>query len=690
MGREWYSWVTKSSTKGRGGGGEAGRGGGGAAADRQDSSAAAPGCMGALLQLFEFHHFQFCDVHHQPHAFHPTRLEAPRNSLESEEMVRRTASLSSIPGELEEELTDVVPMGIPINTIRRDTKLRVQTVSDSRAKVHDLSSESSCSPGPRTPNLVARLMGLDLFPEGCSTPNNLTPRPSSSLSYAAALGSRSLSEKPRRSSSARSLGVDCHRLSLQFSKESSMGSEEMECSRHSCSAISAKRRELKLDLDENRSPRSQYARQIMKQVKENVLSRRFGVDITNKDGQKERRRDEHLMHLKVKKPQKEAIKVVDELSPCKNSTESRPPRLRFSESMSESSVAAASVDQYRQRQTFCSLSSSSSQSQQPLQDGKQRHPKCIKSCNNAKGERFMSSRLRRSQHAMDLIRNKKDELFVRPSAITSRAKSSDKKRRKMPLSTDLLPASVPAFLPLKKLECPSPTSTKVRQKQELSKAQPSKCGTRLPSDSSWIHKKQQAKCFKDGTTAAVATSSSDAEFQYVSRVLNRVGIQGNTPVSFTNWLSLSHLYPLNPSIFESLEDSYSALNDSTDTTLAYLSLPWNRKMIFDLVDEILVDIFKPSMMNLKSRLARTITGNQQPTHGAHLVSLLCTRIQSFPSSDCRILKDIDALIDKDLPESENQNRVAFGEEYDALVMEIEREIMDSMIRETAYVKFTKH
>ncbi|KAA8533794.1 hypothetical protein F0562_031311 [Nyssa sinensis] len=296
MGKERFYWGgsgSRSTERGRSSGGEKG-------------SSTTPGCMCAVLQLFDFHQFQFA-VHDQqlpldPDNFPPEEptvlkgVEAPRNSLELEEpFMAATCSSSSA---MKEQQNLNIPVGIQIKTSG------CSTVSASRARTDDLSLEFSSSPGTKTPNLVARLMGLDLLPESSfpslsSTSNplpksHLHPRVQNlkqeyqsrqmlqcrssgnrSLFDAEITGTRSLPETPRISSARRS-DID-HRLSVQINKENVSVSEEFEFSSYS-TPRTARRRELKQE-DENRS-QSNYGRQIVKQVRESV-SRRVGLDITN-------------------------------------------------------------------------------------------------------------------------------------------------------------------------------------------------------------------------------------------------------------------------------------------------------------------------------------------------------------------------------------------------------------------------
>lgn len=173
-----------------------------------------------------------------------------------------------------------------IMALKLQVSMRVRTETETKrsrltALATDTSTSSSeiCnSPGSKTPNLVARLMGLDLLPDKTHPLTNLhtmTHYGSSRLTShrlskkETRSGTRSLPESPRISS-ARKSDFDIHRLSLQLNKENKH--QESGCQRL---------RLMKRDQEENRSPRD-YARQIVKQIKERVVTRRVvGMDITN-------------------------------------------------------------------------------------------------------------------------------------------------------------------------------------------------------------------------------------------------------------------------------------------------------------------------------------------------------------------------------------------------------------------------
>ncbi|XP_071707886.1 uncharacterized protein [Rutidosis leptorrhynchoides] len=263
------------------------------------SSSSFSGCMSAIFHMFDIqhHHLPF----HQPHSFisesstnvppqEPKNsilkgVEAPRNSLELEQERKQEPMVGSSSSSLSTKVKQETNFNIPIGGIKIKTK-RSRLLIDTT----DVSSEcSSSSPSTKTPSLVARLMGLDLLPENSSPrTSSSSPRPSSSSSHATPsnrlskilsshnkLNARSLPVTPRASTGTRtSTEVDYHhRLSLQSNKEN------------------------RRKFDENTN---EYAKQLAKQVRENI-SRRVGADITNTLDKKEQRRStplsNHLVNL---------------------------------------------------------------------------------------------------------------------------------------------------------------------------------------------------------------------------------------------------------------------------------------------------------------------------------------------------------------------------------------------------------
>ncbi|XP_022737655.1 uncharacterized protein LOC111290570 [Durio zibethinus] len=614
--------------------------------------------------------------------------------------------------------------------------IQIKTSGNARSKAgapnNDTSSEISSSPGTKTPNLVARLMGLDLLPESrspsfSSAPNfqaksslnhhiqPLKPLQSKITGHRKSLdgdirGTRSLPETPRISSARRSDVDHHHRLSLQLNKENMSASEELVISRLS----SLKRKELKHE-DENRSP-GQYARQIVKQVKESV-GRKVGMDITNTVRNREQAREELLSQFKYKKISRVLTKVADDSSPGKHSTPSCSPRLRFLESKIKPDINSSTIDHNPDQPPKSSFSSSPDINIQPqpirvlpkpkLQpvgeeqdehhNQQQQLPRVASKYKKGSSVKF-GLRLKKPQPTSDIIRNKQEEPFVRPSTA-NRVNIPDKKCRKTPLSNHLLNISVPTLLPVKK--DPSPPATKIPEKQVLDAQRP-KRSSQLSSCSSQTYNKHEAthvhvaqddnsgdRCNDATTSTSTTTTGDEAEYEYIARILRRTGLDKDTPVSFTSWFSPSH--PLDPSIFYYLEHfticsttilSYNTNDKNNKTKSCQLSHRCNRKLLFHLVDEILIEILKP-YFNMKPWVVTV--GHEYFSHmdGSQLLDTLCSKIRSFPRADCRVLEDIDALIDKDFPEMKLQSVMAYKEEGEGIVAEIEKDILEALVHETA-------
>lgn len=112
MGKEWY-WggSSKSSSSKRGREKDC--------ISNSNTTATTSGCMSAVFQFFDFHHFQFPLKHHQASSFKATNdsflpedhstlkgAEAPRNSLELEEPPFSSSS-TNLKEEEEEETSNI-------------------------------------------------------------------------------------------------------------------------------------------------------------------------------------------------------------------------------------------------------------------------------------------------------------------------------------------------------------------------------------------------------------------------------------------------------------------------------------------------------------------------------------------------------------------------------------------------------
>lgn len=361
--------------------------------------------------------------------------------------------------------------------------IQIKTGREKRSNVASLPDICS-SPGTKTPTLVARLMGLDLLPDGTSS----SPRPSSTLDIAPLIrpsihasrtphhrsssgrkscsdaveysgrGTRSLPETTRMSLGRRS-DVDHHnRWSLQVNKENNTSrtvGEDFDFSRF--------RKELKCSLSEDgtgRSP-SHYARQIVKQVKEKV-SRRVGIkDITNTvRSRSEQGSTNKDQTYKPRKPPRNSRSVIEDASP------SCTPRLKFQ------------ADTSKIRSPHCPEAPSgwSNHSGEVIW---KKPDHCSSNSAQISSSLKLGSVDRRAVRlaATEFTRNKQEEQFVRPASKTTRTNHMNndtvgdrrcettafgiKKRGVAP--TTAIAAASAAVLPVKK--DPSPPATKIPHKQ---------------------------------------------------------------------------------------------------------------------------------------------------------------------------------------------------------------------------------
>lgn len=306
----------------------------------------------------------------------------------------------------------------------RRTRLRALATDTSTS-----SSEICNSPGSKTPNLVARLMGLDLLPDKTdlnhSLPNlhTMTHHGASRLTShrlskkATRLGTRSLPESPRISS-ARKSDFDIHRLSLQLNKEN----KHEDCSRLKV---------MKQEQEENRSPRD-YARQIVKQIKERVVTRRVvGMDITNSVKNREAGRLENSNEFR------------------RDTTVSCSPRTRFSDKENKPSTINKTntlQSSFRPEQTtqkskptttiLVSVSKDSGEKQSQKRV-KQRELRPINRCKKAESEKRFTQRPMKPSPTPD-IRIKQREAFLSETTDAKANRCSNPlHKKKIPKSDDL-------------------------------------------------------------------------------------------------------------------------------------------------------------------------------------------------------------------------------------------------------------
>ncbi|RID58870.1 hypothetical protein BRARA_F02135 [Brassica rapa] len=618
------------------------------------NTATAAGCMSAVFNIFDLQHLQFPINHHHLHL--PKGVDAPRNSLESME---------------EEEET-------PCSPTRKDGNLnismgiKIKTKPQIRSSTSSLAATESYSPSVKTPTLVARLMGLDLVPENYRS----SPTPSSSslndLKTAARSshtnrhrhyslqrnsvdgGTRSLPETPRISLGRRSVDVNCYEhqrssLHLKDNNNNNLSSErELGVNNVRCTRV----KEMKIHEDkENRSPRD-YARQIVMQLKENVSRRRrMGTDITNKEQQP---RETH----EPKKASKITITTHSSTSsPRLGQTET--PKTKPASSLQTNSVSPKTMESTVKAQEKTRLPTVQEEAH-----GCKRQSKSVKKCK--KQENF-KSRLVKPPQTMQ------EEPFVRsPSTSNNNNNKSNNlllsQGDKSSLSINDLVSftSVPSLHTIIKKKDSSPhKSSKLQVDASSSQSSRNRASTEHPR-------------FQSQSSSSSLTPIAGGELEYITRTLRRTGIDRDTPISYAKWFSPSH--PLDPSIFYFLEH-FAITSSRPRNSPEGLSLRCNRKLLFHLIDEILADILKPHI-NLKPWVCRYPIRSRRSLKGSVLIDELSRRIEKFPLAECLVLEDIDSLVAGDFPETPVQSELAFEEEGEVIVAEIERGILEALVTET--------
>jgi hypothetical protein len=181
-------------------------------------------------------------------------------------------------------------------------------------------------------------------------------------------------------------------------------------------------------------------------------------------------------------------------------------------------------------------------------------------------------------------------------------------------------------------------------------------------------------------SAFASTSSSkepvpledDPEYSYLRSVLERGGFMRTTPPPLHRpFKGHSMSSPVDPIVFHLLE-----LDLPTDDSprLGPIRHRWNRKLLFHLTQEILADL----LLDSKS--------SSMAPHGPALLGKVWGRVKSFPAADCRVVGDIDALVEADLRDSGTVRGLvhhpAVAEEASDVADDVAEWVLDALLRES--------
>ncbi|XP_038979339.1 uncharacterized protein LOC103695962 [Phoenix dactylifera] len=678
-----------------------------------------PGCMSGMFQYFDFHHLLFTGSSRSvppgssPEVHNPTSqlkgVEAPRNSLELDE--EKPPSASAIPEEY-----DDVPVGVQV--VLKPAALITLFEEERR---------SSQAETPRTPGVVARLMGLEVLPDQLSCPTTpcrkspplvesrkqygkkskkkklkrecrrelVSPRqPLQSINCNVAgryeMGSRSLPDTPR-ASSARSWD-SYPRLSLQLQKESTnkamqefsylcevSGDYSLPPSPSSPSMAKSRKRDYQY---ENKSPRSHYyGREIVKQVKESISSRR-GDSID----------DFAVRSSRTKPAEKKGTCYVDAWSQRKSPTMNppascSPPRIRFlgpSKSRLGDDRIPKSQQQpkfTRQRSPSPTLPSSNSFGSKDNVDGKAVKIGPSKS-KKASCERF-TERIKKQHPASET---------AGPDALSSPSQPASMLQKHL---SEKKCSSIPPFVRIKRKEASRPLSRPVPDRIQ-----------QYPSCS--VQEQKLVNIGVEGALMPLKSQSSpqrrvpmeqDPEYRYMRSILEVAGITG-VAIPSLRWYSSS--LPIDPTIFHQLElelpffpaeeGQPQSKVEGEMILLGPLRHRWNRKLLFHLVEEILGDLLRRPHLTTPTTHQSHLIKHHDMDRGDKadgselLLRELWRQIQSFPAADCQVVGDIDALVAGDLPEAKIRRLLVHPsvvEEAEDIALEVEQEIFDGVLVEVA-------
>ncbi|CAD6264372.1 unnamed protein product [Miscanthus lutarioriparius] len=196
---------------------------------------------------------------------------------------------------------------------------------------------------------------------------------------------------------------------------------------------------------------------------------------------------------------------------------------------------------------------------------------------------------------------------------------------------------------------------------------PAACPASSPSTSS-----STTDCCSAAAAARARVSSSspleeDPEYSYLRTVLERGGFMRSSPPHRRPGRGHSVASPVDPIVFHLLELELPA----DEARLGPLRHRWNRKLLFHLAQELLADL----LLGLDA-------SSTAMTTGLPLLGKVWKRVQSFPAADCRVVGDIDALVAADL-ESSNVRRLArhpaVEEEAGDVAEEVADRVLDALL-----------
>uniref|UniRef100_A0A0A9CIF3 DUF4378 domain-containing protein n=1 Tax=Arundo donax TaxID=35708 RepID=A0A0A9CIF3_ARUDO len=178
---------------------------------------------------------------------------------------------------------------------------------------------------------------------------------------------------------------------------------------------------------------------------------------------------------------------------------------------------------------------------------------------------------------------------------------------------------------------------------------------------------------RDAPSRPAVPLEEDPEYGYLRTVLERGGFMRSPPPASRGRAFKGHSVsaPVDPIVFHLLELELPA----DEARLGPLRHRWNRKLLFHLTQEILADL----LLGLDAAASSTVSG-------AALVGKVWRKVRSFPEADCRVVGDIDALVAGDLVVGSVRRlgrHPAVAEEAGDVAEEVAERLLEELIGESA-------
>lgn len=165
----------------------------------------------------------------------------------------------------------------------------------------------------------------------------------------------------------------------------------------------------------------------------------------------------------------------------------------------------------------------------------------------------------------------------------------------------------------------------------------------------------------------VVDKMDDPELNYVREILELSGFNEDGYVG--TWYSMDQ--PLDPSVFKELEVPFQHELDFTGN--------WDHQLLFDLVNETLVDIHETSYTYFPRALSFSGSKHRPMPKGQHLLEDVWKRISSYLSVRPEMDKSLDDVVARDLAKGDRWLNLQWETEYVAL--ELEDLIFEELLHE---------